>query len=160
MHLRVILLILLVLLIGLSYSVAREYFANPVITPAATPATPATPAATPNPVAPVAKQYKDIGSIPSNITLTPKVTLSDTGYNATELHKRTALLRDIKKIVHNELIANRINKDNHPMEMCNDTNSSNCDSVQQGNEYRRSKEDMSKYIKKDAIPCWGCTLDY
>jgi hypothetical protein len=32
--------------------------------------------------------------------------------------------------------------------------------VQQGNEYRRSKEDMSKYIKKDSIPCWGCTLDY
>jgi hypothetical protein len=21
-------------------------------------------------------------------------------------------------------------------------------------------QDMSKYIKKDEIPCWGCSLDY
>lgn len=176
MHLRVILLILLVLLIGLSYSVAREHFANQIpsstpvlppssITPVTTPVT--TPIATPiatsvaPPMKPSApKQYKDTGSIPSNVTITPDVALSDTGYNATELQKRLALLRDIKKAVRDELIASRSHKDNHPMGMCDDTDSGDCDSVQQGNEYRRSKEDMSKYIKKDSIPCWGCTLDY
>lgn len=26
--------------------------------------------------------------------------------------------------------------------------------------YKTSSPDMSKYIKKDSIPCWGCSLDY
>jgi hypothetical protein len=34
------------------------------------------------------------------------------------------------------------------------------DSVNQGEEYKRGRIDMSEYIKKDAIPCWGCSLDY
>ena len=100
-------------------------------------------------------------TVPSNVTVTPDVTLSDTGFTATELQKKVALLRDIKRTVRDELIASRTCEDNHPMGLCDDTdNNDSCDSVQQGNEYRRSKEDMSKYIKKDSIPCWGCTLDY
>jgi hypothetical protein len=91
---------------------------------------------------------------------TSDVALSDTGYTALTLNKKAALLRDIKQAVRDELIASRTCEDNHPMGMCDNTDSGDCDSVQQGNEYQRSKEDMSKYIKKDAIPCWGCTLDY
>jgi hypothetical protein len=47
------------------------------------------------------------------------------------------------------------------MAMCEDSIQDNkCDSVEQGNEYKNSKIDMSQYIKKNAIPCWGCNLDY
>jgi hypothetical protein len=32
------------------------------------------------------------------------------------------------------------------------------DSMQQGKEVQQQKIDMSKYIRKDSIPCWGCDV--
>lgn len=32
--------------------------------------------------------------------------------------------------------------------------------LQQGSEYGGNCPDMSQYVRKDAIPCWNCTLDY
>ena len=32
--------------------------------------------------------------------------------------------------------------------------------LQQGTEYGSNCPDMSQYVRKDAIPCWNCTLDY
>ena len=98
---------------------------------------------------------------PSRTDITPEVAVSDIGYDAMNLHKRSSLLRDIQRIVHNELRASRNTSKQHPMAMCEDSvQDDNCDSVEQGNEYKNSKIDMAEYIKKDAIPCWGCNLDY
>jgi len=99
----------------------------------------------------------------------PQVSLSDTGYTAMELQNKSELLKNIQKIVKQEIITARNQSANHPMAMANRSNESNSgsdkscgasDAVSQGNEYRHEKHDMSEYIKKNAIPCWGCSLDY
>ena len=99
----------------------------------------------------------------------PTVTLSDTGYAATELHQKTGLLQDIQKIIHNELLANRSTQPVHGGDALSHSASA---SISQGNEYNKSCmkksddtcnascPDMSQYIKKDSIPCAGCNLDY
>ena len=89
----------------------------------------------------------------------PQVSVSNTGYNAMELQNQSALLGNIKKIVQDELRTSRVQPENHPLALSG-TNGSCSNSTQQGNEYMNGKEDMSKYIKKDSIPCWGCSLDY
>ena len=89
----------------------------------------------------------------------PQVSVSNTGYNAMELQNQSALLGNIKKIVQDELRTSRVQPENHPLALSG-TNGSCSNSTQQGSEYMNGKEDMSKYIKKDSIPCWGCSLDY
>jgi len=89
----------------------------------------------------------------------PQVSVSSTGYNAMELQNQSSLLSNIKKIVQDELRTSRVQPENHPLALTG-TNGSCSNSTQQGNEYMNGKEDMSKYIKKDSIPCWGCNLDY
>ena len=109
----------------------------------------------------------------------PTVTLSDTGYAATELHQKTGLLQDIQKIVHNELLASRSTEPVHGGKVSHSSSAS----ISQGNEYNKASmkksdssceddeqpyntmthnscPDMSQYIKKDSIPCAGCNLDY
>jgi hypothetical protein len=188
----------------------------------------------------------------------PDVSLSDTGYQAMALHKHSNLLNDIQKIVHNELLANRMmdssvknapdrsmdngsmgngsmgdgsmgngsmgngsmgngsmgngsmgdgsmdngsmgngsmgngsmgngsmgdgsmdngsmdngsmgngtmggssmrnrcNSDSSMRNRCNSDSSDSSDSCEQEERHY----DMSKYIKKDEIPCWGCSVDY
>jgi hypothetical protein len=74
-----------------------------------------------------------------------------------KLQKNASLLQNIKQLIRAELLANR----NNPENICGDNmddDGSYC--TRQGDEYNCNKPDMSKYIKKDAIPCWGCTLDY
>jgi len=105
----------------------------------------------------------------------PDVSLSDTGYQAMALHKQSNLLNDIQKIVHNELLANRMTDvsvknapdssmgdssmgdnsmgDNSMGDRCNSNSSDSC-------EQEERHHDMSKYIKKNEIPCWGCSIDY
>jgi len=115
----------------------------------------------------------------------PTVTLSNTGYAATELQQRAGLLQDIQKIVHNELLASRSTEPVHGGQLGHSSSAS----ISQGNEYNRTSmknsnnsceddetehhynntnnatshdscPDMSQYIKKDSIPCAGCNLDY
>jgi hypothetical protein len=115
-------------------------------------------------------------SIPERNDVNPEVGLSETGYNAMALQQKSDLLKDIQKVVKNELISNR---NTTPVI----TEDANCEegtsSTAQGKEYEDScykdtdsdsgkksdkccppVPDMTKYIKKDAIPCWGCSLDY
>lgn len=169
----VTLLIILIVTITLSYSYNKEAFediaaknATPApATPA--PATPALPLSNPgtmtcvptNPSAPISMPV----STPSVIN--PDVSLSDTGYQAMALHKQSNLLNDIQKIVHNELLANRMTDvsvknapdssmgDNSMGDRCNSNSSDSC-------EQEERHHDMSKYIKKNEIPCWGCSIDY
>jgi hypothetical protein len=87
----------------------------------------------------------------------------------------------IQKVVRNELLAWRSTKPILPGETehqapqdSKDTAATAQgkeyeDSCYKGTEYRCPKNpdgscppvpDMSQYIKKDQIPCWGCSLDY
>jgi hypothetical protein len=125
----------------------------------------------------------------------PKVSVSDTGYDAMKLNKQSNLLNDIQKIIHNEMLSNRSldvivknpnsrtatgataatgvtgvtgsmsgqlppkiqakalakMKNNSCNSSCSDSSTS-CQSD--------DVPDMSKYIRKDQIPCYGCSLDY
>jgi len=105
------------------------------------------------------------GATPVREDVAPQVTLSDTGYTAMELQNKSDLLKDIQRLIKQEIRAARNQPDNHPMAMANGSNDSNrscgsSDAVDQGKEYHHGKRDMSEYIKKNAIPCWGCSLDY
>ena len=92
------------------------------------------------------------------------------------LQERAELLKDIQKLVKNEVLANR---STHPIIGGETRKSQDTDSTAQGKEYEEScykdteyrcpknpdgscppMPDMSQYIKKDEIPCWGCSLDY
>ena len=108
------------------------------------------------------------------------------------LQQRMDLLKDIQKIVKNEVLAHRSTtpiisgetekprkSENISGETEKPRKSSDTDSTAQGKEYEEScykgteyrcpknpdgscppVPDMTQYIKKDAIPCWGCSLDY
>ena len=116
----------------------------------------------------------------------PEVILSETGFDAMKLNKQSNLLNDIQKIVHNEMLihratdasvknpskkkrANRNASNASNRNASNASNASNdsnrnasCAQDEMGDEMGEEIEtqDMSKYIKKDEIPCWGCSLDY
>jgi hypothetical protein len=113
--------------------------------------------------------------IPERHDVIPQVALSDSGYKAMELQQRADLLKDIQKVVRNEILANR---STDPVASAGSIDKVT-DSMLQGKEYEgacykgtenrcpRNPDgtcppvpDMSKYIKKDEIPCYGCTLDY
>ena len=84
-------------------------------------------------------------------------------------------LQDIQKIVHNELLSQKGMTTGAQMAFLGqkkDQSDEEDDSPSnhQGHEYKRDcgkntgtrnssrVPDMSKYIRKDSIPCWGCTL--
>jgi hypothetical protein len=112
---------------------------------------------------------------PQRNDVVPEVKISGTGYEAMSLQQKSELLKDIQKIVKNEILANRsttpLSKDKYDND---DTTSSRQGQEYEGSchkdsEYRCPKNpdgscppvpDMSQYIKKDAIPCYGCSLDY
>ena len=131
---------------------------------------------------------KSGSTTPQRNIVVPQVSISDTGYNAMELQQKTDLLKDIQKIVKNEILANRMTtpmfkekekeKEKDKIFSADDSEESDC--TMQGKEYESQKNkgeeeyrcpknpdgscppvpDMSQYIKKDAIPCWGCSLQY
>jgi hypothetical protein len=113
----------------------------------------------------------------------PQVSVSDTGYNAMSLQQKSDLLSNIQKIFRNELLSNR-STDASVIDKTASV-STNSSSTNQGKEYTKSSSkescdngedeyrcpknpdgtcppvpDMTQYIKKDAIPCWGCSIDY
>ena len=116
-----------------------------------------------------------VSSTPTRNDVVPEVSISGSGYNAMTLQQRAELLKDIQKVVRNEVLASRATKPIIPGE----TRHKPSDSTSQGQEYSDScykdteyrcpknpdgscppVPDMSQYIKKDEIPCWGCSLDY
>ena len=95
--------------------------------------------------------------VPSPTVINPKVDISDTGCTAMQLNKQSNLLNDIQKIIHNEMLANRtldITVKN------TGKNTENKSDTQCNSSPDPSAPDMSQYIRKDQIPCWGCSLDY
>jgi hypothetical protein len=115
-------------------------------------------------------------SVPTRTDVVPEVSISGSGYNAMNLNERSELLKDIQKLVKNEVLANRSTK---PIISGETRKSQDTDSTAQGREYEEScykdteyrcpknpdgscppVPDMTQYIKKDEIPCYGCSLDY
>ncbi len=190
---------MLVLVISTSYYVNKEGFDDitnkailpgvptPVPAPSPVPASNAnkpilpgvpTPDSQPAPIKPilpgVPTPTAGPSATPQRVDLVPEVSISGTGYDAMSLQERADLLRDIQKVVKNEILSHRLTT---PIISATATKPS--DSTAQGQEYESScykdteyrcpknpdgtcppMPDMSKYIKKDAIPCYGCSLDY
>jgi hypothetical protein len=141
-------------------------------------------------------------STPSRTDVVPEVSLTENGYNALMLQQKADILKDLQKVIRNEVLANRsttpmlynngcgLEDYNHECEPvkkhgCDneDVPKNECDAkpvkdkvtaaTSQGKEYENScykdktarascppQPDMAQFIKKDAIPCWGCALDY
>lgn len=116
---------------------------------------------------------------PMRTDVVPQISISQDGHDAAILQQKSELLKDIQKVVRNEVLANRNTTPLLCGEGCSYKNSTDTDAVAQGQEYENScykdKEyrcpknpdgscppvpDMTQYVKKDAIPCWGCSLDY
>ena len=173
---------------------------NPAATnpAAATPATATTPAVPPS----------TTGSSPTRTDVVPEVKFSEDGYNALMLQQKADILKDLQKVVRNEVLANRSTtpmlhndscgggaEDDHKDDKngCEHVKEPGCGdntwvnecgkkslkdkvtaAISQGKEYENScykdkksagascppQADMAQFIKKDAIPCWGCNLDY
>ena len=115
------------------------------------------------------------GSMPDRTDITPDNQMSDTASMAAALKYKSDLLKDLQKVVRNELLANRMTKrvdDDCDEDQCNEDS----DAMAQGREYGCDRQkyrcpknpdgscppvpDLSDYIKKDSIPCFGCSLDY
>lgn len=90
---------------------------------------------------------------------------------AQETQKRASLLRDIRQVVHNEMMRDRsmTTASSQPLFQTESKESallSNDPSLLQGQEHSRATrptycpKDMNEYIRKDSIPCYACTLDY
>lgn len=170
------LVILLIAVIAISYYVNKEGFDN--ITTSSLQNKKAQPtylssASASSPVSSTTPQRTDI---------VPEVSLSESGYDAMKLQQKKDLLKDIQKVVRNEILANRMTtpmmKDKLKDSEKDDTEESDC--TMQGKEYESQKykgedeyrcpknpdgscppvPDMTQYIKKDAIPCWGCSIQY
>jgi hypothetical protein len=113
--------------------------------------------------------------VPKRTDVVPQVSISGSGYNAMSLQEKADLLKDIQKLVRNEVLAHRATT---PI-ISGETEHKKTDSTAQGQDYENSCSkdtdyrcpknpdgscpplpDMTQYIKKDAIPCYGCSLDY
>jgi hypothetical protein len=83
----------------------------------------------------------------------------------------STLLKNIQQIVHNELLSQSGMTTGSQLAFLGQKNKQNGDldeespSDYQGKEFARdcpkntSVPDMSKYVRKDSIPCWGCNLE-
>jgi hypothetical protein len=95
---------------------------------------------------------------PRRTDVQPQNTLSETAQTAMESQGKSDFLKSIQKIIRNELLASR--STDSDMMGSSDASCNSSDATQQGQDYMSAKSDMSKYIKKDSIPCYGCSLDY
>ena len=127
-------------------------------------------------------QSKDgsaILTMPDRTDITPDNQMSDMGSMTMALKYKSDLLKDLKKVVRNELIANRMTKrlKRDDSDNSEDNSDANSDAMAQGREYGCHRQDtyrcpknpdgscppvpdMSDFIMKDSIPCFGCSLDY
>jgi hypothetical protein len=120
------------------------------------------------------------------------VTMSSDSYAALTAQQRSDLLRDVKRLMREEILnARQLRKPSDEMASYDDDST---DAMEQGREFLRRRRcdkkedeessckddeeegetrcptypngtcppvpDMSKYIRKDAIPCWGCAIDF
>jgi hypothetical protein len=171
------LVVLLVVILTISYYVNQEGFQT--LTPTSGSAVPVKAQATTAPMPPSVPGAPVLPSTPPT-----SVQVSDVAYDAMSKNQRAALLSDIQKVIRNEILANRSTRpvtnqdtsDDDSMDSDDDSWDEESDATAQGQDYRKNsckKEDecatnsqcdplvdMTKYIRKDQIPCWGCNIDY
>ena len=115
-------------------------------------------------------------TVPQRTDIVPEVAVSKCGYDAMTLQQRADLLKDIQSVVKNEILANRsvtpvVNSEVKPTAKTASVSQGKEyeDSCYKDKDYKSSKNsddecpsmpDMAQYIKKDSIPCWGCSVDY
>jgi hypothetical protein len=118
-----------------------------------------------------------------NATVVP---VTSTAYDAMSLKQRADMLKEVQSLVRNELLAarqlDRLKKEVEDEEDEEDEDEEDSYAKQQGRDFHRrctksddSEEyrcpknpdgscppvpDLSNYIRKDQIPCWGCSIDY
>lgn len=124
---------------------------------------------------------KNIENTSGTTTLSDGTTLTDTQAVSLSKTQQATILKDIQQIVRNELVNQKTMTTGR--EGSDEDANDDSISAQQGREYRRDcpkkdscnsdndcessnhsnhsnhSPDMSKYIRKDSIPCWGCTLE-
>jgi len=152
--------------------IAPSLASSPALPPAAFPA----PVVAGPSVAPMAAPMAAPGTVNASMSQVP---VSDNAYAAMMLQQKSEFLQDLQKIIRNELLAKRSTE---PVkETVSQKKATFTDSIAQGKEYKKNNlkdddgfgddhddhcgngkhcPDMSNYIKKDSIPCWGCSLDY
>ncbi len=124
--------------------------ASPAGSPASPAGSPAASAAAYQPAAPAAAAAQ-----PQRNNIRPQVSLSDASQQAMHMKQQSDFLKDLQTVIRNELRLARAT-DSSAVASTSETSDSCGDSaaLSQGKEY------ASNMIKKDSIPCWGCSLDY
>ena len=102
------------------------------------------------------------------VPIVSEVAHSEMAVNANAVQNKSDLLSSIQKIIRNELLAAR----STDTAVKNAKQATVTPSLQQGREQMAKAShapscgstechgECQDYIKKDAIPCWGCSLDY
>ncbi len=117
----------------------------------------------------------------NNATVVP---VTSTAYDAMTLKQRADMLKEVQSLVRNELLAARqLDRLKKEVEEDEDELEEDSYAKQQGRDFHRrcnlsedSEDqyrcpknpdgscppvpDLSNYIRKDQIPCWGCSIDY
>jgi hypothetical protein len=86
---------------------------------------------------------------------------SDQHRIADEQQERMSLMRVMKQAVRSELMS-QLNNDVLDEEECEEEEDDckrDSECTAQGKEIQQQRIDMSKYIRKDSIPCWGCDVE-
>jgi len=76
---------------------------------------------------------------------------------AKEKNKKSKFLRDFQSIVHNELLNEQGMTTANSQEYLKDKARRHRHNMKPNQ--KRGCPDMSEYVRKDSIPCWGCTLE-
>jgi len=89
--------------------------------------------------------------------------VSDQHRIADEQQERMATMRSMKKALRNELV-DELAKGIGMQQYYDEEDEDDCEAdksscTQQGKEMQQQQIDMSKYIRKDSIPCWGCDIE-
>ena len=99
-------------------------------------------------------------TMPQRMEITPDTNVSETTATAASLQKKSNFLKEIQKMIHNEFLSAR---STNPIGIDDSADVADVEdtvSTMQGKEYGKRMPDMTQYIRKDSIPCAGCTLDY
>lgn len=89
---------------------------------------------------------------------------SDEHKKAHETLLAAILQRDIDEKIHHELLENMGKTTGNQMyyddgDDCDDDSPSTMQGKEHGKSCYKRPIDMNEYIRKDSIPCWGCTLE-
>ena len=95
--------------------------------------------------------------IDSGDTMDYRMEDSSESANAKEKNNESKFLRDFQSIVHNELLNEQGMTTANSQQYLRDKARRRRENMKPNQ--KRGCPDMSEYVRKDSIPCWGCNLD-